>query len=274
MLYQEDDFPLVCETCLGSNPYLKMVKKPFGDKVCKVSKIPFQGYKWKPDASARYKETIISKSVATDRNICQSCLNDLKYGLPVGVRDAMLEQPGNQLKMPESAVGQVYYQQQKQSGNSYSSSSSSQSLALQQANAVPDQQLTQFSRQKYSTSAQSTTSFRNLPKLCSFWLNGRCERVKRSTCPFRPCCGTFLFPEIAQKKELHQQLISQLESEGPAVAQTKLSKEVLAAFRDNMKGNREEAIKKRVSGEDELSQTYVKKIKTMVSPHLFNWLTT
>lgn len=243
-----------------------MTKKPFGDKLCQFSKIPFQGFKWKPGPSSRYRETIISRTVAEDRNICQSCLSDMKYGLPVGVRDAMTVQPSGQLKLPDSAVGQAYFLQQKQSAAAgSSSSSSSQPLALQLANAVPDQQISQFSRQQQSVASKNNTSFRNLPKLCSFWLNGRCERVKRGTCPFRPCCGSFLFPEIAQKRDLHQQLIDQLTAEGPAVAQSKLSKEVLAAFRDNMKGNREEAIKKRVTGEDELSKNYVNKIKTMVS---------
>ena len=78
---------MLCETCLGSNPYVRMVKMPFGQKLCKISTAPYQSFRWKAGPQGRYKETIISYAVAKERNICQTCLNDMKYGLPVGVRD-------------------------------------------------------------------------------------------------------------------------------------------------------------------------------------------
>lgn len=28
---------MVCETCLGTNPYVRMVKLPMGHKLCKIS---------------------------------------------------------------------------------------------------------------------------------------------------------------------------------------------------------------------------------------------
>lgn len=32
---EEDEFPILCETCLGPNPFIRMQKEPFG-KACKV----------------------------------------------------------------------------------------------------------------------------------------------------------------------------------------------------------------------------------------------
>ena len=43
--------------------------------------------------------------------------------------------------------------------------------------------------------SRGTVAFRNLVKLCSFWVAGTCTRVVGKTCPFRPCCGSFAFPE-------------------------------------------------------------------------------
>jgi hypothetical protein len=37
----------------------------------------------------------------------------MKYGLPVGVRDALLAQPDNQIALPMSDVGQRYFYEQQ-----------------------------------------------------------------------------------------------------------------------------------------------------------------
>lgn len=61
----------------------------------------------------------------------------------------------------------------------------------------------------------SRSKDRNLPKLCSFWLKGQCSRVVEGTCPFRPCCGTYRFPELAgSDKPGMEKLITALERQG------------------------------------------------------------
>ena len=52
-----DDFPTLCETCLGPNPYVRMVKSNAGDRLCKVSAIPYQSFRWKAGPKGRWKET-------------------------------------------------------------------------------------------------------------------------------------------------------------------------------------------------------------------------
>jgi pre-mRNA-splicing factor RBM22/SLT11 len=189
---------MLCETCLGPNPYVRMTKLPYGHKLCKIANVPYQAFKWKAGPGGRYKETIISYAIAKERNICQTCLNDLVYGLPVGVRDALLQQqqPQNQIALPESDAGQRYYYMQ-QAQLAASDQSGGLDMQLIMANQVPARQLDEFSRIHHAAEAKSKIAFRNLPKLCSFWLNGTCSRVVRKTCPFRPCCGTYVFPEIA-----------------------------------------------------------------------------
>ena len=74
---------MLCETCLGSNPYIRIQFRTAGQKLSKTRARAFQAFSWKP-AGGRRKQTIISYKVAKERNICQTCLNDMKYGVPAG----------------------------------------------------------------------------------------------------------------------------------------------------------------------------------------------
>ena len=211
------------------------------------------------------KETIVSYAVARDRNICQTCLNDMKYGLPVGVRDSLLAQAERQVALPTSDVGTRYHYQQLAGGGGGGELVGSETFALDVMNQGPARQLDIFARAQQAVEARSKTAFRNLPKLCSFWVLGGCTRVLKKSCPFRPCCGTFAFPEIAggATRALCQKLIEMLNAEGPAEVQKKLDAETKEAFSHSKKGNKDEAIRKRVSGEDDLSRKYLGKMKSM-----------
>ena len=256
---------MLCETCLGPNPYVRMTKLPYGYKLCKISNLPFQAFKWKAGPGGRYKETMVSFAVASERNICQTCLLDMKYGLPVGVRDTLLGQVDNKIALPQSNVGQQYFYEQ-QSQLVESGQFNNNNMVLDLANVVASRQLDRFSRVMQANESRNKTAFRNLPKLCTFWLNGMCTRVNNKTCPFRPCCGEFIFPEIAgSNKELCANLVSALKADGPAVVQKALDQETRSALQEALKGNREEAMRKRISGEDDLTKRYLGKMKGMVS---------
>jgi hypothetical protein len=253
-----------------------MTKLPYGQKLCKVGKVPYQGFRWKAGPSGRYKETVISAVIAKERNICQACLNDLQFGLPVGVRDHLLkDQNKAQLSLPQSDVGAMYRYDQlahAQEGHGPGGAEASLSADYVNANNVSQaNQLAQFSHLKNAperrsgATAAATTAFRNLPKLCTFWLQGTCNRCKRG-CPYRPCCGVFLFPELASThQEQMKSLIADLESQGADGVQRNLSAEVRDIFRQKLKGrSADEGIRKRVAGEDSLTQTYLGKMKMMV----------
>ena len=40
-----EDFPIICETCLGPNPYCRMIKA-LDSKECKISGAPFTAFRW------------------------------------------------------------------------------------------------------------------------------------------------------------------------------------------------------------------------------------
>jgi len=242
---------------------VRMVKLPFGQKLCKISTAPYQAFRWKAGPGGRYKETIISYQVAQQRNICQTCLNDMQFGLPVGVRDKLLSKMKDQPNLPESDVGTRYfYEQQSQL---VEQNSGAPNISEEMNNIGASRQLTRFSRILQVAKSKNKTAFRNLPKLCSFWVAGACVRVVKKSCPFRPCCGSYVFPELAAThRELCAALIKLLNDEGPVKAQRLMDKETRVALKDSQKGNKDDAIKKRVHGEDDLSRKYLGKMKNMV----------
>ena len=191
------DFPFVCETCLGPNPYVRMVKSPPGNKLCHVTGRPFQSFRWRAGPGGRWKECMVEASVAKDKNICQACLVDMTYGVPVGVRDALLQggAASTDLLAPTSSdPNTAFYWQQK---DALAATSHGAQTGGSIQNLEPSRQLLHLARSIQSQEHKQTTAWRNLPKLCSFWLGGTCTRVVQHKCPFRPCNGMFEFPELA-----------------------------------------------------------------------------
>ena len=44
--WEHADFPILCEGCLGSTPYVRMEKSPHGGS-CKMCERPFTIFKWR-----------------------------------------------------------------------------------------------------------------------------------------------------------------------------------------------------------------------------------
>ena len=249
------DFPFVCETCLGPNPYVRMVKMPPGDKLCKISGRGFQSFRWRAGPGGRWKETMVEYTVAKDKNICQACLVDMTYGVPVGVRDALLASgaaPAQQASITSDPNAAFYWAQKD--------AAASQGGQLQ--HLEPSRQLLHLARGIQSQEKKQVTAWRNLPKLCSFWLNGTCSRVVQGKCPFRPCNGMFEFPEIASSnRDMRLELIERLKKEGAVEVMRTLDPAVREALHGAGKGNKEEAIKKRYEGSDDLSKRYLRRAR-------------
>ena len=196
-------------------PPLQQQQIEFGGQ-CHISGRPYTVFRWKPGAEARYKKTVICKEVAKAKHVCQVCLLDLDYNLPVQVRDAALGIAVDPLA-PKSDVGREYaltnateagtlgleYLQQggggsggplaigagpsalAVSGGGSASGSGSDSLALSVAGAAAASQ-GPFGgpNPTLAALARKTPNFdRNRARVCSFFAKGECKRGK--SCPYR-----------------------------------------------------------------------------------------
>lgn len=77
------EFPILCEECLGPNPYIRMTKRAYG-KQCRICIKPFTAFRWQPGTDLRFKQTEICATCARIKNCCQTCILDLEFS-----RDAL-----------------------------------------------------------------------------------------------------------------------------------------------------------------------------------------
>uniref|UniRef100_A0A6I8RK75 Pre-mRNA-splicing factor RBM22 n=1 Tax=Xenopus tropicalis TaxID=8364 RepID=A0A6I8RK75_XENTR len=158
--WEDADFPILCQTCLGENPYIRM-----------ICARPFTVFRWCPGVRMRFKKTEVCQTCSKLKNVCQTCLLDLEYGLPIQVRDA-----GASLKdeMPRSDVNKEYYTQNME--REIANSDGTRPVgALGKATSSSDMLL---------KLARTTPYYkRNRPHICSFWVKGECKRGEE--CPYR-----------------------------------------------------------------------------------------
>ncbi|KJE90339.1 Rbm22 protein [Capsaspora owczarzaki ATCC 30864] len=105
MGWESSEFPILCQTCLGDNPYLRMTKEQYGNE-CKICSRPFTIFRWQPGRNMRFKKTEICQTCAKLKNVCQTCILDLEYALPVQVRDQL---SGVANDLPRSDVNRQYH---------------------------------------------------------------------------------------------------------------------------------------------------------------------
>lgn len=174
--WEDTEFPLVCETCLGDNPYIRMTKEIHG-KPCKICEVPFTVFAWQAGTFGRLKKVEICQTCAKTQHVCQVCVFDLRYGLPVQMRDKVLREEGcniNNIAISHSDANRSWYNAQNERALVEHGSSSSIIESTSNIRAIARLQSIARMGPRYD---------RNLAKLCSFYARGECNRG--SNCPFR-----------------------------------------------------------------------------------------
>jgi len=167
--WEDSNFPILCQTCLGDNNFIRMMVDKYGSE-CKICQRPFTTYRWNPGAKMRYKKTEVCQTCSRAKNVCQTCLLDLQYGLPVQVRDQVLSINQN---LPKDEINREYYNQQLDTAVASSDASEAHGPHKSQP---PSDVLMKLAR---------TNPYykRNRAHVCSFWVKGECRRGEE--CPYR-----------------------------------------------------------------------------------------
>ena len=180
--FQPEEFPILCETCLGENPYLRMTRERMA-KPCKICDRPMTVFRWRPGPRARFKKTEICGTCAKLKNVCQTCILDLQFGLPVQVRDEALNKQKlgsilNKDLLPVSHPNRNYMYEQMENAVGLGGANTSLQLPYKDIDPMnggnPMLQRIQRKGPYYK---------RNLPHICSFYVRGTCNRG--DACPYR-----------------------------------------------------------------------------------------
>lgn len=180
--WEDSQFPMLCETCLGENPYMRMMVDKFGQE-CKICNRPFTTYRWCPGPRMRYKKTEICQTCSRAKNVCQTCLLDFTYNLPVQARDKLLQVSSD---IPKSDVNREYYSQileKKLDGKTGEELAEPFNPALAGPSKDPGKAQSPGALALAKLARRAPYYKRNLPHICSFWIKGECKRGDE--CPYR-----------------------------------------------------------------------------------------
>jgi pre-mRNA-splicing factor RBM22/SLT11 len=153
-----------------------MQKFPYGGE-CKVCKKPYTVFRWKADVDSRYKKTQICSSCAKLKNVCQICILDLQYNLPVAVVDRVAsssaDQPSSNFPLPTSDKDRAFLARQAQT----------QQEAADLLAGGSSGRAGRDNKGLQALSRDRPYYERNKAHVCGYWLKGTCNRG--NTCPFR-----------------------------------------------------------------------------------------
>ncbi|KHN84454.1 Pre-mRNA-splicing factor RBM22 [Toxocara canis] len=140
---------------------------------CKICQRPFTNFRWMPGKGMRYKKTEVCQTCAKMKNVCQTCLLDLEFGLPVQVRDHALQ---IQDEMPKQGANRDFYVQNQERELALTDGTTPGGALAKITDAGSNELLRKLARnQPYYQ--------RNKPHICSFFVKGECKRGEE--CPYR-----------------------------------------------------------------------------------------
>lgn len=152
---------------------MRMTKHKYGAD-CKICLKPFTIFRWCPGKGMRFRRTEICQTCCKLKNTCQSCILDLQYGLPVQIRDGILQIKES---CPQNEANREYFL----ASNASKLARNDVSLIDYEKTDPAAKALLEQMSQKYAN--KKAIENRNSPLVCSFYAKGSCTRG--SECPYK-----------------------------------------------------------------------------------------
>ena len=132
---------------------------------------------------------VVCKEIARAKNVCQVCLLDLDYGIPVAARDAALGRAGG-TGTPSSTANRDFALNEV-------------AKKLENGEDVYEKEAKEKNNELLMRLARKKPYYnKNKAPICTFWLRNACTR---NDCPYRPCNGDTHMPELSAAPELRKQ---------------------------------------------------------------------
>ena len=168
---------------------MRMTKEHYAHD-CKICLKPFTIFRWCPGRGMRFRRTEICQTCSRLKNACQSCILDLQYGLPIQIRDGVLQ---IKEKCPQNDANREYFL-----------ATNAAKLARTDASLIDYEQTDPAARallEKLGKEYKDRKSVqqRNQPHPCSFYAKGTCNRG--DACPFRHELSTERFPNLKSYRD-------------------------------------------------------------------------
>ncbi len=65
--WETSDFPIICESCMGDNPFMRMMRDR---RACHICNRPYSAFHYKAGRQGRFKVTVTCQTCARLKNIC------------------------------------------------------------------------------------------------------------------------------------------------------------------------------------------------------------
>ena len=171
---EQSELPVICDSCLGKNPYTRMTKEKHSSE-CKICFKSYTGFRWCPVVGEKFKFTVICQLCARIKNVCQCCVLDMKYGIPTALRDPILK---ISINPPKQDANRGYFL-----------ASNAKHVLKEDGTLVNFHNITPEDNEKLLSIAKTykISQIKDHGPICSFYAKGSCTRG--ASCPYRHSLG-------------------------------------------------------------------------------------
>ena len=245
---------------LGPNPYVRMIKCSFGEKLCKVSNVPMQSFRWKGRAARAVQgDDRLSRSRRREEHL-PGVLVGHDVWRACGCEDALLRAGGapNTAATPKlcrtrirpTTTGKGERKRSRRGVRERTAHGAFQGVIIvSKTNRIRECEgrhgLSEICRRSVRSGwpgpVQGSQGYLSIPTL--LW--------------------AVLFPEPARNhRDECAALVEDLKANGPGKGHGDCPVEVRQMIKDALGGNKEEAIRNRASGRDTDTQVYINRVKS------------